>query len=110
MKQFFFLVFLFILVNTKEPITQKVKKQYTISDIMTLIKKCDTIGYKIIDPDDYIKKDDEQNLEKQLREIYKNHNVVSFIIIFHGAYLKDKNNNIIDYTNYTTYIENEISN
>ena len=108
MKKFFFLVFLFILINTKEPATQKVKKQYKISDIMTLIKRCNTIGYKIIDPDDYIKKDDEQNLEKQLREIYKNHNVVSFIIIFHGAYLKDENNNVIDYTNYTKYIENEI--
>ena len=88
MKKFFFLLFLFILINTKEPTTQKVKKQYKISDIMTLIKKCNTIGYKIIDPDDYIKKDDEQNLEKHLREIYKNHNVVYLLVYFPWSIFK----------------------
>ena len=109
MKPFLFIFLFFAFVNTKELEPNKAHiKEYKVSDIISLIKKCETIGYKIIDPDDYIKKDDEQNLEKHLREIYRDHKIVTFIIIFHGAYLKDEKNNIIDYTNYTQIIENEI--
>ena len=109
MKNFLFILLIPAFVITIELEKKKVAtKIYKVSDIISLIKKCETIGYKIIDPDDYIKKDDEQNLEKQLREIYRDHKVVTFIIIFHGAYLKDEKNNIIDYTNYTQIIENEI--
>ena len=83
MKRFFpfiFLIFLISITENKEP-TSKLQTsfEYSTSDIVDLIKDCKTENYKIIDPDDYIKKDDEIKLEKQLQLVYKGHKVVPII-------------------------------
>ena len=97
-----------IFIKNKDSDSSEAPKEYTTSEIISLIKSCKTKGYKIIDPNDYIKKDDEMILEKQLKDVYKNHKVVSFIIVFQNAYLKDQNNNDIDISNYTQTIVDEI--
>ena len=70
--------------------------EYSTSDIVDLIEDCKTENYKIIDPDDYIKKDDEIKLEKQLQLVYKGHKVVPIIILCKKIDLKDKDGNKID--------------
>ena len=82
--------------------------EYTTSEIVNLIKECKTKNYKIIDPDDYIKKDDEIKLEKQLKEIYKNHKVVLIIVVARKIYLKGKNENKIDISNFTQIVVDEV--
>ena len=103
------LIFLLIIgiMHNKESNSQK-SKPYKISDVIELIKEKDTKGYKIIDPNDYIKKEDEIKLEKQLKEIYKGHKVITFIIVVCSAYLKDKNGKEIDLSNYAEFLLNEI--
>ena len=116
MKQSFFLslfIFIFILPNlsvSKNPFVSFVKilKKYTTSDIVTLISESKTKHYKIIDPDEYLKKEDIIALEKQLKEIYTSHNVITIIVIARNIDLTDKKGNKIDIANYTEIIFDEI--
>ena len=112
MKQLNFFLFLFIIIAvTKNKDTNnnvQVFPEYTTSEIVNLIKECKTKNYKIIDPDDYIKKDDEIKLEKQLKEIYKNHKVVLIIVVARKIYLKGKNENKIDISNFTQIVVDEV--
>ena len=112
MKQIKCLVFLLSMIILTENKTPKslfqLLKEYTTSDIINLIEVCKTKNYKIIDPDDYIKKDDEISLEKQLKEVYKGHNVVPIIVIARSLYLKDKEGKNLDIANYTQIIIDEI--
>ena len=110
MKHFIlFLLFIEIIYN-KQPSSVKVIKQYKISEIINLIKLSNTKGYRIIDPDNYIKGDDEKELEKQLKEVYKKHKVFSFIVVIRSAYLKDKHDNEIDLSKYAEILLDEIYN
>lgn len=113
MKSFKFFILILIsisLTENKEPFLSFAEnsKQYSTNDIITLIKECKTKNYKIIDPDDNIKADDELNLEKQLKEIYKGHNVVPIIIVVDNLNLKDENDKNLDITNYTQIIIDEV--
>ena len=112
MKQLNFFLFLFIImVLTQNKDTNnkvQVFPEYTTSEIVNFIKECKTKNYKIIDPDDYIKKDDEIKLEKQLKEIYKNHKVVLIIVVARKIYLKGKNENKIDISNFTQIVVDEV--
>ena len=112
MKQLNLFLFLFIIiVLTKNKDTNnnvQVFPEYTASEIVNLIKECKTKNYKIIDPDDYIKKDDEIKLEKQLKEIYKNHKVVLIIVVVRKIYLKGKNEKKIDISNFTQIVVDEV--
>jgi len=100
------------LIENKEPLLSFAEKlkQYSADDIINLIKECKTKNYKIIDPDNNIKPEDEANLEKQLKEIYKGHNVVPIIVVADNLNLKDENNNTLDITNYTQIIIDEVYN
>ena len=112
-----FIIFILILISislieNKEPLLSFAEKlkQYSADDIINLIKECKTKNYKIIDPDNNIKPEDEANLEKQLKEIYKGHNVVPIIVVADNLNLKDENNNTLDITNYTQIIIDEVYN
>ena len=106
---FFFLILLLVLIHNKEPTTNyQILKEYTTSDIVDLIEECKTKNYKIIDPDDYVKKEDEIKLEKQLKQIYNAHKVVPIIVIVRQIYLKDKNEKKINISNFTQIITNEL--
>ena len=107
MKRIFFLLLIIYMVNSKMPNSSKFKS-YKISDIIDLIKQINTKGYKIIDPDDYIKGEDEVKLEKQLKKIYKGHKIISFIIVIRSAYLKEENGEEIDLSNYVESLLEEI--
>ena len=108
-KCLFFLLAMIILTESKTPNSFfQLLKEYTTSDIINLIEVCKTKNYKIIDPDDYIKKDDEISLEKQLKEVYKGHNVVPIIVIARSLYLKDKDGKNLDIANYTQIIIDEV--
>jgi hypothetical protein len=113
MKSFKFLILILIsisFIENKDPLlsfAQKLK-QYSTDEIISLIKDCKTKNYKIIDPDDNIKPEDEVNLEKQLKEIYKGHNVVPIIIVVDNLNLKDENDKTLDITNYTQIIIDEV--
>ena len=108
-KIFIFLQLFFVFTINKKPISFfQYLKEYTTSDIINLIEICKTKKYKIIDPDDYIKKDDEINLEKQLKEIYKNHHVIPIIVVVRSIDLKNEDDKILDITNYTQIIIDEI--
>ena len=108
-KCLFYLLAMIFLTETKTPNSFfQLLKEYTTSDIINLIEVCKTKNYKIIDPDDYIKKDDEISLEKQLKEVYKGHNVVPIIVIARSLYLKDKEGQNLDISNYTQIIIDEI--
>ena len=113
MKSFKFLIFILIsisLTENKEPLLSFAQnlKQYSTDEIISLIKDCKTKNYKIIDPDDNIKPEDEVNLEKQLKEIYKGHNVFPIIIVVDNLNLKDENDKTLDITNYTQIIIDEV--
>ena len=111
MKPFLLLILFlfFVLINTKEPKeSNNSNKTYKVSDVISLIKSSNQKGYKIIDPDDYIKYEDEKLLSKTLKEIYEKHKLVTFIIVFHRAYLKDEDNNDIDLSYYTKLLTEEI--
>ena len=115
MKSFNILILILIsisLIENKEPLLSFAEKlkQYSADDIINLIKECKTKNYKIIDPDNNIKPEDEANLEKQLKEIYKGHNVVPIIVVADNLNLKDENNNTLDITNYTQIIIDEVYN
>ena len=100
------LIFLFIsIIYSKEP--QK-HGQYKVSDIINLILSDNTKQYKIIDPNDYIKQEHEKLLENQLKKVYKNHKVITFIIVIRSAYLKDEDNKEMDLSEFTQNILDEI--
>ena len=115
MKSFYILILILIsisLIENKEPLLSFAEKlkQYSADDIINLIKESKTKNYKIIDPDNNIKPEDEANLEKQLKEIYKGHNVVPIIVVADNLNLKDGKNNTLDITNYTQIIIDEVYN
>ena len=98
-----------LLTNSKELKSfVQILKKYTTSDIVSLISECKTKNYKIIDPDDYLKKEDEEALEKQLKEIYAGHNVVTIIVVVRNLDLTDNNQKKIDISNYTEIVLDEI--
>ena len=106
---YLFIILLIVITENKEPISMvQIFKEYTTSDIVKLIEQCKTKNYKIIDPDDYVKKDDEIKLEKQLKEIYNDHKVVPIIVVVRRIYLKDKNDKKIDISNFTQIITDEL--
>ena len=106
---YLFIILLIVIVENKEPISMfQIFKEYTTSDIVKLIEQCKTKNYKIIDPDDYVKKEDEIKLEKQLKEIYNDHKVVPIIVVVKRIYLKDKNGKKIDISNFTQIITDEL--
>ena len=108
-KIFIFFLFFFVFTENKKPISFfQYLKEYSTSDIINLIEICKTKKYKIIDPDDYIKKEDEISLEKQLKEIYKNHHVISIIVVAGSFDFKNGNEKNLDITNYTQIIIDEI--
>ena len=86
----------------------KILKKYTTSDIVTLISECKTKHYKIIDPDEYLKKEDMIELEKQFKEIYNSHNVIPILVIARNIDLTDKSGKKIDISNYTEIVYDEI--
>ena len=116
MKQFLFIsifIFISILPNisyTKKPFVSLVKilKKYKTSDIVAFITESKTKNYKIIDPDEYLKKDDIIALEKQLKEIYNAHKVITIIVIARNIDLTNKKGEKIDISNYTEIIFDEI--
>ena len=116
MKQSLFIsifIFISILPNisyTKKPFVSLVKilKKYKTSDIITFITESKTKNYKIIDPDEYLKKDDIIALEKQLKEIYNAHKVITIIVIARNIDLTNKKGEKIDISNYTEIIFDEI--
>ena len=86
----------------------KILKKYTTSDIVTFISECKTKHYKIIDPDEYLKKEDMIELEKQFKEIYNSHNVIPILVIARNIDLTDKSGKKIDISNYTEIVYDEI--
>ena len=110
--QFILLLILPNLSLSKTPLISFVKilKKYTTSDIVTFISECKTKHYKIIDPDEYLKKDDIIELEKQFKEIYSSHNVVPILVIARNIDLTDKSGKKIDISNYTEIVYDEIVN
>ena len=116
MKQSLFIsifIFISILPNisyTKKPFVSLVKilKKYKTSDIVAFITESKTKNYKIIDPDEYLKKDDIIALEKQLKEIYNAHNVITIIVIARNIDLTNKKGEKVDISNYTEIIFDEI--
>ena len=116
MKQFLFIsifIFISILPNisyTKKSFVSLVKilKKYKTSDIVAFITESKTKNYKIIDPDEYLKKDDIIALEKQLKEIYNAHKVITIIVIARNIDLTNKKGEKIDISNYTEIIFDEI--
>ena len=107
MKDIFLFLLIFTMIINKEPHT-KLSKTYKVSDIIQLIKYDNSIGYKIIDPDDFIKKNDQKKLVKQLKEVYKDHKVNTFIVVIRNAYLKGDNGQDIDLSIFTQMIIDEI--
>ena len=102
---FLFLILFIVMIESKKP---EDIKEYTTSDVVKLIEECKTKNYKIIDPEDYVKKEDEINLEKQLKEIYNDHKVIPIFVIVRQIYLKDKNEKKINISNYTQIITDEL--
>ena len=112
-RSFLFFLISISLIQTKEPKSnyQILKgKEYTTNEIINFIKNSETKNYKIIDPDDYLKKEDEIKLEKQLKEIYKNHKVVPIIVVIRKLYMKDESGKNLDISNFTQIVVDEIYN
>ena len=86
----------------------KILKKYKTSDIVAFITESKTKNYKIIDPDEYLKKEDIIALEKQLKEIYSAHNVLTIIVIARNIDLTNKKGEKIDISNYKEIIFDEI--
>ena len=110
--QFILLLILPNLSLSKTPLISFVKilKKYTTSDIVTFISECKTKHYKIIDPDEYLKKEDLIELEKQFKEIYSSHNVIPILVIARNIDLTDKSGKKIDISNYTEIVYDELVN
>ena len=75
MKQFHPFIFMILLIVLTE--NQDVKnnfqvlKEYSTSEIMDLIENCKTKNYKIIDPEEFVKPEDEKNLKNNLKNYTK---------------------------------------
>ena len=110
--QFILLLFLPNLSISKTPLVSFVKilKKYTTSDIVSFISECKTKHYKIIDPDEYLKKEDLIELEKQFKEIYNSHNVLPIMVIARNLDLTDKSGKKIDISNFTEIVYDELLN
>ena len=102
----FFLLLTFI-YNKEESNTKL--KQWTPIDIVQMIKNSKNQKYGLLDPDDFIKQDEEIILQKELKDIYNTYKVHTYIIflkrIFPNTSNEKKNVNI---TKFTEEIVNEI--
>ena len=81
---------------------------YKISDVVSLIRSCKTKEYKLIDPKDYILEKDQAELEKELKDIYKKHKVVSLVIMLDYIDLRDNYGNTLEIIE-ELYVQNIIS-
>ena len=106
---FYFLFFSFQIFCIN-PFSDKAKssKPYQISDVISLIKSCKTKGYKIVDPKNYISEADQVKLEKELKEIYNKHKVITFIIMLDYIDFTDYKGNILEISNYTNLLIEEL--
>ena len=98
----------FFQIKTIFPSFSSISNPYKIEDVIQLIKSCKTKEYKIIDPKNYITEEDQKKLEKELKDIYDKHKVVSFFIMLDYIDLKDNKGNSIEISNYTNLIIEEL--
>ena len=109
MKLFLIYVLLsFFQIKTIFPDFSSISNAYKIKDAISLIKSCKTKEYKIIDPKNYITDEDQKKLEKELKDIYNKHKVISFFIILDYIDLKDNKGNNIEISNYTYSLIEEL--
>ena len=109
MKLFILYILLsFFQIKSKDQNFASISNPYKIEDVISLIKSCKTKEYKIIDPKNYILDEDQKKLEKELKDIYTNHKVVSFFIMLDYIYLTDNNGNNIEISNYTNLLIEEL--
>ena len=104
---FIFLLFQ-IICKYQEPTEIQKSIPYQIPDVISLIKTCKTKEYKIIDPKNYILEEDQKKLEKELKEIYNKHKVVSFIIMLNYIDFKDNQGNVMEISNFTNSLIEEL--
>ena len=97
-------IFQILSINPKET---SPSKSYKLPDIISLLKSCKTKEYKIIDPKDYISKEDETIIEEQLKDIYKKQKTITFLIMLDYIDLRDNNGNNINILNYTNLLIEE---
>ena len=109
------LLFLYLLFFSHQifciyPFSDKPKNPipYQIPDVISLIKSCKTKEYKVIDPKNYILDSDQAKLEKELKDIYNKHKVVSFIIMLDYIDFKDNKGNMMEISNYTNLLIEEL--
>ena len=108
MKLFLIYILLsFFQIKTIFPNFSSISNPYKIKDVISLIKSCKTKEYKIIDPKNYITDEDQKKLEKELKDIYDKHKVVSFFIMLDYIDLKDDIGNNIEISNYTNLLIEE---
>ena len=98
----------FFQIKSKAQNFASISNPYKIEDVISLIKSCKTKEYKIIDPKNYILDEDQKKLEKELKDIYTKHKVVSFFIMLDYIYLTDNNGNNIEISNYTNLLIEEL--
>ena len=98
----------FFQIKTIFPSFSSISNPYKIEDVIQLIKSCKTKEYKIIDPKNYITEEDQKKLEKELKDIYDKHKVVSFFIMLDYIDLKDNKGNSIEISNYTNLLIEEL--
>ena len=109
MKLFILYILLsFFQIKTIFPDFSSISNAYKIKDVISLIKSCKTKEYKIIDPKNYITDEDQKKLEKELKDIYNKHKVISFFIILDYIDLKDNKGNNIEISNYTNLLIEEL--
>ena len=109
MKLFLIYILLsFFQIKSKDQNFASISNPYKIEDVISLIKSCKTKEYKIIDPKNYILDEDQKKLEKELKDIYTKHKVVSFFIMLDYIYLTDNNGNNIEISNYTNLLIEEL--
>ena len=109
MKLFILYILLsFFQIKPKDQNFASISNPYKIEDVISLIKSCKTKEYKIIDPKNYILDEDQKKLEKELKDIYTKHKVVSFFIMLDYIYLTDNNGNNIEISNYTNLLIEEL--
>ena len=109
MKLFILYILLsFFQIKSKDQNFASISNPYKIEDVISLIKSCKTKEYKIIDAKNYILDEDQKKLEKELKDIYTKHKVVSFFIMLDYIYLTDNNGNNIEISNYTNLLIEEL--
>ena len=107
---FLYLLFFSYQIFCIYPFSDKPKNPipYQIPDVISLIKSCKTKEYKVIDPKNYILDSDQAKLEKELKDIYNKHKVVSFIIMLDYIDFKDNKGNMMEISNYTNLLIEEL--